>query len=206
MPKKGELIKGSYFNCELCHKEFWRCNAWKNKWRPVYCSWKCRNLSMSPLANKIIQLRVVNLYKSDFSMAKISKIIKSDHVTIKKFLVEKGIKIRPRNFYNQGVKNHKYKGGYITKSGYKRISLFGKNIFEHRFIMQNFIKRKLSKNEHVHHLNGKKTDNRLENLAVYSPKKHGAFHAKEFNDFKRMYQHRINELENIIGRFKNTSY
>lgn len=58
-------------------------------------------------------------------------------------------------------------------SGYIQCSLFDetnvrKQIAEHRVIMQNHLGRDLLPNENVHHINGVRDDNRLENLELWS--------------------------------------
>lgn len=55
---------------------------------------------------------------------------------------------------------------------YKYIIVDGKRIREHRHVMQKFLKRKLEKWEHVHHINGDSSDNRIENLIVLSNSEH----------------------------------
>lgn len=43
---------------------------------------------------------------------------------------------------------------------------------EHRYIMEIYLGRKLTKDEVVHHINGLGTDNRIENLTVMSKVDH----------------------------------
>jgi hypothetical protein len=52
-------------------------------------------------------------------------------------------------------------------------------IAEHRYVMENHLKRKLAKNEHVHHINGDRSNNNLENLVLLTRSEHNSVHKKE---------------------------
>ncbi|MDD5021769.1 MAG: HNH endonuclease [Endomicrobiaceae bacterium] len=61
--------------------------------------------------------------------------------------------------------------------GYKALKVSGKRIDEHRYIMENYLGRKLNSDEVVHHINGDKSDNSINNLCVMSKSEHASLHA-----------------------------
>lgn len=87
-----------------------------------------------------------------------------------------------RKQHGQGHKK-KRRDGYITvyypehpnatKEGY---------VMEHKLVMEKHIGRYLEKDEVVHHINGNRADNRIENLALMTFKEHAALHFKKRRD------------------------
>lgn len=67
------------------------------------------------------------------------------------------------------------KGGHLDKQGYVLVT--GTTIYQHRQIAKAFLNRNLHPNEVVHHINGKRSDNRLVNLCVMDRHEHELFHA-----------------------------
>ena len=92
-------------------------------------------------------------------------------------------KTKPDGFYSSCNDCHRKrtgaekleKPGNKTKNGY---AMIGKR-YLHRVIAEQKIRRKLRKNEVVHHINGDKLDNRWENLEVMTKFDHLKLHSKE---------------------------
>ena len=84
---------------------------------------------------------------------------------------------------------------------YKSKKINGKKIDEHRIIMQEYLGRKLNSNEIVHHINGNKSDNRIENLQVMSRSEHAKLHGLQSDNYKNMLKEEYNK--NKSERFLN---
>lgn len=72
---------------------------------------------------------------------------------------------------------------YITRAGYVQVSikdhpLFPKLafVYEHRKVMAEHLGRSLARNEHVHHRNGDRADNHLDNLELVPAGEHQRRH------------------------------
>lgn len=59
---------------------------------------------------------------------------------------------------------------YVTHEGYVRIWVDGKQVLEHRHVMETILGRPLTSDENVHHKNGDRGDNNPTNLEVWSKK------------------------------------
>lgn len=143
--------------CRWCGKEFpikWKRNP------NVLCSLECKHKETAERQREVA-LR--------------------DNPIYKKGVVEKIVRTRRKNgSYLSGEKHPRWKGGCWFQYGYKVIENLkdtnGNKKFEHRKVMEEFIGRKLESNEVIHHINGNRQDNRIENLKIMTPSEHSKIH------------------------------
>ena len=71
-----------------------------------------------------------------------------------------------------------HRGEVLQKNGYVSVSIGNKRYYKHRLVMEEHLGRKLKSGEEVHHKNGVRTDNRIENLLLLDSFSHRSNHAK----------------------------
>jgi len=121
-------------------------------------------------------------------------------------------KNRPKDSWLKGEENPNWKGGR-TKDGagyiqvivqlnspfYKMVCKNGHRVREHRLVMAKFLGRCLTTDEHVHHINGDKQDNRIENLQLmFNHSHYPTLHLKELQEENDKLRERIIKLKNKI--------
>ena len=145
--------------CPVCKKIF---SIYINDYRlkngfNLYCSKECSNNARK--TGKTIKCKQCNkdfyTTRNEFCSQKCARIYKKEHYNHKIYM-ENGYAVR-------------YIDGYNKKG----------NVKEHRYIMEQYLGRKLNNNEIVHHKDGNKLNNNIDNLEVMLRGEHSRMHRKE---------------------------
>lgn len=141
--------------CDYCEKQFYRGYFEANKNKHHFCNDKC-----------------YRTWINNGNHHRKGKRLNKKHV--------ENLKLAWKNRDGTGNKNPSWKGGRIKNyAGYIKVyePVLAKDRYkepyipEHRLVMEKYLGRKLRKEEVVHHINGKKDDNRVENLMLFKNQK-----------------------------------
>ena len=120
---------------------------------------------------------VLYLYNEcNYSLRRIAKLYNTTHSTVKKFLTKNNQEIRSGYsseyyVYKEGICNRGKKPysryEQPDSQGYIVLSINGRLVREHRYIMEQYMGRELTSEEYVHHIDFVKTNNNIENLFLF---------------------------------------
>lgn len=124
-------------------------------------------------------------FENHLSVHQLGRQFQCGYMTIKRLINRNGFTLRPSSETTRGEFNSNWRGGrVICEGGY--IGIFKPNhpyagirkyVLEHRLFMEKHLGRYLKPEECVHHINGIKDDNRIENLMLFeSNAEHTRFH------------------------------
>lgn len=118
--------------------------------------------------------RICEMYRSGMTLQKVADSLGYSKRLVHRIMREEGEPIRSHS----GSNHHQWKGGrLVTDQGYVSVLISAEHpmacmrinsgrVLEHRLVMAEHLGRPLSPWETVHHVNGDKQDNRMENLQL----------------------------------------
>lgn len=135
-----------------------------------------------PLSEDLKANLIVLYVEQKLSTRTIGKILGRTHDYVSDKLKELGIVVDDRITALQSERNPDWKGGKTISQGYVEISsraIQPKRKREHQIVMESYIGRELKANEVIHHIDGNKQNNNINNLALMDRSAHARLHSIE---------------------------
>lgn len=121
-------------------------------------------------------IKLHTLYEGGQTLEQLGELVGVHGRTVGRWFTKHGLPIRNKSECVMGELNPSFKNNpTISKDGYVMIWRNGMRMLEHRAVIEEHLNRPLLSSELVHHINGIKTDNRVENLMLVN----GSNHRKE---------------------------
>ena len=95
-------------------------------------------------------------------------------IKVNKGWIKEGQRLSKKTEFKEGQKAWNYKDG----NNYKKIQIGKKSVKYHRYIMEKFLKRKLSSKEVIHHIDEDIHNNDISNLQILTNREHKKLHWK----------------------------
>lgn len=201
--------KNQKFCCKKCNKESEKtCRHCSNKYSNSELKdscWSCHDLLKEYNTTKPLHMyRNCKLCEKEFFSKSWKQTFcskqcyKTEHRKNKRiaYRIQNNISLSlPVKIKNPNGTGHKEKQGYrfINKMRHPNASKSGR-IYEHIFIMSEYLGRPLIKGETVHHKNGIRDDNRIENLELWSSSHPGGQRVKDKIDWCLEFLSKYGEL------------
>jgi len=169
---KGRPKKGDHINCRNCGTEVYRMPN-EIKRDKQYCSIACKSQASITRVQKICEF-----CGKDFEVFQSLK-----HQRFCSRKCDKSTRIaRPLDREHNGRPARLNNAGYVMLWEPEHTQSFHGWVPEHRLIVEKRVGRLLNRDEHVHHINGVKDDNRPENLDLLSHSEHSALTGRELRE------------------------
>jgi len=164
---------------DICGVAFQTVHKWLKKNNIPTRDWSTKGMKFS--GRKLTQEQ-----KDHLSKIHTGKKLSTEHK-------EKVVKALSK-YWVKGEKHHSWKGGITSGDGYILVMQDGEYVREHRLVMEKHLGRKLKPEEQVHHINGIRHDNRIENLQLVSCfREHMKIHWSD-PELKKWQSERVKEL------------